>query len=147
LEDQMTALTRSVAPTAAEFQAIRVLERAFSTESQARLIAPDGTEMVLPASVHEILHVVLTALARGQEITIVPTALELTTQQAAEMLNVSRTFFCRLLAEDKLPFHMVGSHRRIRFEDLMTYKDSRDRNRQSKLKELTEFGQAMGGYD
>ncbi|MBC7541294.1 MAG: helix-turn-helix domain-containing protein [Candidatus Sericytochromatia bacterium] len=142
----MTALTKSVAPTAAEFQAIRALERAFTSDSQARLIAPDGTEMVLPKSVHEVLHLVLTALARGQEITIVPTALELTTQKAAEMLNVSRTFFCKLLAEGEIPFHMVGSHRRIRVEDLVTYKDARDSTRQSKLKELTELAQDMGGY-
>lgn len=144
----MSVLTKSVAPAGDDFQTIRELERAFAAEkTQAKLIAPNGLQVVLPETVHEILHTVLIALARGQEIRIVPTALELTTQQAAELLNVSRTFLCKLLESGEIPFHKVGSHRRIRAEDVLAYQEARDNVRRSKLKELTKLAQEMGGYD
>jgi excisionase family DNA binding protein len=71
----------------------------------------------------------------------------MTTQQAADFLNVSRPYLIKLLEQGEIPYIKVGSHRRIRFEDLMEYKQQRNSKRREGLKELTEFLQDEGFYD
>jgi excisionase family DNA binding protein len=83
----------------------------------------------------------------GQAISIAPADHELTTQEAADFLNVSRPFLYNLLKEGQIPYHMVGTHKRIHFEDLMLYKELRDRKRREGLKRLTQLTEAMGLYD
>ena len=112
-----------------------------------KLVGPDGTVTALPESVFLLLERVIEVLARGDAITVVPVGKELTTQQAADILNVSRQYLVRLLDDGKIPFHKTGTHRRVRMEDLLAYKRVRDQERMDALDELTRISQELGGYD
>jgi excisionase family DNA binding protein len=107
-----------------------------------------GTPSIeLPAPAVHLLMKILEDMAAGRAVTIVPVKAELTTQQAADFLNVSRPFLIDLLESRKLPFRLVGTHRRIRFEDLTRYKESIDRDRREVLDELAAESQRLGlGY-
>ena len=90
---------------------------------------------------------ILEAMAAGRGITIIPENAELTTVQAAEVLNVSRPFLIKLLEEEKIPYRKVGKHRRIRMEDVMTYKTAIDQEREAVLDQLVAEAQEQDmGY-
>ncbi len=114
---------------------------------RCQLVGPQGQTIELPESVLFLLERVVEVLASGDAITIVPVHRELTTQQAADILNVSRQYLVRLLDDGAIPFTRAGTHRRIRFDDVMTYRTKRDRERLSSLDELTRISQEYGGYD
>ncbi|MCG8403483.1 MAG: helix-turn-helix domain-containing protein, partial [Firmicutes bacterium] len=80
---------------------------------------------------------------RGEAVTFVPFGAELTTQQAADMLNVSRPFLIKLLESGKLSYHKAGSHRRIYAVDLLAYRDKRDKEQTEALIELQRLGQEI----
>ncbi|MGF1525332.1 MAG: helix-turn-helix domain-containing protein [Candidatus Competibacterales bacterium] len=84
---------------------------------------------------------VLGHVAEGNMVTIVPTGALLTTQQAADLLNVSRPYLTKLLTNGAIPFTQVGSHRRVKLDDLMTYKEERDANQLRVLDKLARLGQ------
>lgn len=103
--------------------------------------------VVIPMSAFRLLTDILTQMARGNAITLMPVHAELTTQQAADILNVSRPFLISLIDDGKIPHHKVGTHRRIRFDDLMTYKQDIDRKRLQTLEELAREAQELDrGY-
>ncbi|MDZ8051169.1 MAG: helix-turn-helix domain-containing protein [Aulosira sp. ZfuVER01] len=85
-------------------------------------------------------------MALGQAVAVVPEERELTTQQAANFLNVSRPYLIKLLEQGEIPYIQVGSHRRVLFDDLKKYKQQRDTERQQGLKELTQFFEEEGLY-
>ncbi len=87
---------------------------------------------------------VLGQLANGNAVTIVPVHAELTTQQAADLLNVSRPHLIKILDAGELDFEMVGAHRRIRAEDVLRYKRARDEETRKSVAELTALGQELG---
>jgi excisionase family DNA binding protein len=99
--------------------------------------APDEP-VVLPAAAVRLLGALLAELAKGNAVTLMRHA-ELTTQEAADLLNVSRRFLVGLLENGQLPHHKVGTHRRVRFADLMIYKRRRDAESEEALRELGPF--------
>jgi excisionase family DNA binding protein len=134
-----------VAAQSWEREAIVQLDAALhdANPHRAKLIAVDGTAIELPESVALLLHQVAHCLAQGRMVTVVPTDQELTTQQAADILNVSRPHVVMMLDDGEIPYRKTGSHRRIRFDDLMAYKARRDAARHAALDELTELGEAL----
>ena len=131
-----------------ETEAIAQLEPILSLESsQLRLVASNGEEIVIPESVYSLLGQVVRAMASGQVISIVPHNRTLTTQQAADILNVSRPFLVKLLENGEIPYIKVGSHRRILFQDLMVYKEQRKVKRRKLLDQLIEMTEEAGLYE
>ena len=95
----------------------------------------------------KLLLEILAQMANGKSVTVVPVQAEFTTQQAADLLNVSRPFLIELLEAGALPHRKVGSHRRVRFDDLRRYKQSDDSKRQTVLDQLAAQAQELGmGY-
>jgi excisionase family DNA binding protein len=101
----------------------------------------------LPETVFYVLERVVEVMARGDSITVVPVGREVTTQQAADLLNVSRQYLVRLLDEGRLRFRKTGKHRRLRIEDVLAFKETRDKDRRAGLRELSQITQEFGGYD
>jgi len=108
----------------------------------------DGAPLLkLPPKVLRLFADLLGSLAQGKAVAIMPRELDVTTQEAAMFLNVSRPYLVRLLDEGKIPHHKVGTHRRIRFEDVIQYKDERRKRSQDALQELVDQAQGLGiGY-
>ena len=102
----------------------------------------------LPPGAVALLMEILEAMAAGRGVTLIPENAELTTVQAADVLNVSRPFLIKLLEENVLPHRKVGKHRRVRLEDVMAYKTRIDREREKVLDQLAREAQEQGmGYD
>lgn len=131
-----------------EADSIRRLENILSLQgSQAKLVGANGEAITIPESVYQVLRQVVHAMALGQAISIAPQEHEMTTQQAADILNVSRPYLVKLLEQEEIPYIKVGSHRRVRYQDLMTYKQQRDTKRSHLLDELIQESQDMGFYE
>lgn len=133
----------------AEVPAIRRLSTAFHKASRQTpcLMGPDGQTLEIPESVYRILVPLVDEMARGNAVMLVPVRAELTTQQAADLLDVSRPFLVKLLESGEIPFHMVGSHRRVRFKDLMSYLERRRHKRKAALDDMAREAEDLGIYE
>lgn len=115
------------------------------TDDGLRVRLSDGQELVLPKAVKSLLFHILSEMASGNAVTIIPIHAELTTQEAADFLNVSRPYLIKLLESGEIKFRTVGTHRRVFFADLQRYKKEqadkaahamRDRARQAQEMKL-----------
>lgn len=144
-------------PTAEEVAIARESGRALSaclqTRAQTQQIAildDKGTAhpVKVPVSALRLLVDVLTEIGEGNAVCIIPIHAELTTQDAADVLNVSRPFLVQLLERGEIPFHKIGTHRRVRYQDVMAYKARIDAERSKALDALAEQAQALKmGYE
>ncbi|MCP2319061.1 DNA binding domain-containing protein, excisionase family [Nocardia amikacinitolerans] len=100
--------------------------------------------LILPREVVNMVAFILAQAAEGRGVSIVPSHAELTTQQAADMLNVSRPYVVRLLEAGEIPFRLIGTHRRIRFDDLKDYQRRSEATSRAAADELSDLGQELG---
>ena len=100
-------------------------------------------QIELPTSALRLLLSILGELASGNAVQVVPVQAELTTQQAANILNVSRPHMVKLLEDGLLPYHKTGRHRRVFFADLISYKDQRLQESLTAMKELSDLSQEL----
>lgn len=104
--------------------------------------------MNLPSSAVRLLLDILEQMANGNAVTLTPLHAELSTNQAAELLRVSRPFLIKLLEEGEIPFRKVGRHRRILAKDVLAYRKAIFEKRSNVLDELTDQAQELNlGYD
>lgn len=115
-------------------------------ESVIRLVVAGDDEepLVVPRGAVELLARILAHMAAGQGVSVVPSHAELTTQQAADLLNVSRPFLIGLLDAGEIDYRKVGKHRRIKAQSLMAYIARDDQERREAADELTRLNQEMG---
>lgn len=101
------------------------------------------TDLIVPRHAIELLRNVLAEMAQGNAVSILPVHAELTTQEAADLLNVSRPHLIKLLQSGVLPFSKVGTHRRINLKDLLTYKQRRDDENNTAMQALVDEAQEL----
>ena len=125
-----------------------LLTRAETQQIEIRDEKGQAHSIQVPVSALRLLIDVLTQIGEGNAVSIIPIHAELTTQEAADVLNVSRPFLVQLLERGEIPFHRVGTHRRIRYQDLIAYKERLDAERSAALDELAEQAQRLQmGYE
>jgi excisionase family DNA binding protein len=115
--------------------------------AEAKLVGPDGKTQLLPTNLYSFLCQVLGDLKAGKSVTILQSNAELTTVEAAKLLAVSRQFLVQLLEKNQIPFHMVGTHRRLYARDVLAFKGRRDSARRKTLDDLSRTEFEQGTYD
>ncbi|MCL5975388.1 MAG: helix-turn-helix domain-containing protein [Gammaproteobacteria bacterium] len=141
-------------PTAAEVEAAKASSRMLSKyaaadDVQISLCGRNGKadQLVLPDQALQILLEVLSEMSKGNAISLIPHHHEISTQEAANLLNVSRPYLVQLLEKGELPFRLVGTHRCVRLTNLMEYKANIDKQRSRALDELAALSQESNiGY-
>jgi excisionase family DNA binding protein len=115
-------------------------------EAEAKIIGPDGKAEILPNNLYSFLLLLLADLRAGNAVTILQSSHELTTIEASKILGMSRQFLVQLLEKGEIPFHKVGTHRRLYVRDVIAYKARRDTSRRRTLDDLAKREFAKGDY-
>ncbi len=150
-------LTKLQPPTEAQAKEAAVAARALAPMLLPRkggtrtlVVKPSGSaseELVVPRQAFELFVSILEQMSLGNAVTVIPIHAELTTQEAANLLSVSRPYLVRLLDSGKIAFHMVGTHRRVFAKDLRDFQQKDLAERAKAATELTEEAQNLGlGY-
>ena len=115
-------------------------------EVEAKLIGPDGKTEILPNNLYSFLLRLLADLRAGHSVTILQNKHQLTTVEASKILGMSRQYLIQLLEKGTIPFHLVGTHRRMYVRDVLAYKAKRDIARRKTLDDLTKHEFSAGNY-
>src|SRR4029077_14850112 len=102
---------------------------ALLSRGNAALVSSSGERIELPNTVYKILRKVVTLMAHGQAVTLVPDNQAVTTQRAADLLGMSRPFFVKLLETGTMAYHRIGNQRRVYLRDVLAYSQKRDEGR------------------
>lgn len=148
----MSALPLSVVPGAGDVElardALRLVDEALTentTDGPVTLTVAGAAEnVVVPKTVVGLLSRILANLANGEGVAVIPVDRELSTQKAADMLNVSRPFLIRLLEEGRIDFRLVGTHRRVKTASLLRYLSQDEAERRSAADELSRMTKELG---
>ena len=146
-------------PSAEDIDAARVAARQLARLDKGapvsftleRAPGDDGVQAAdpisLPANIFRIFVNMLVEMGNGNTVAVVPVTAELTTQQAADLLNVSRPHLIKLLDQHKLPHRMVGTHRKLLARDVLAYRDKIALERREALARMVEMDEDFGLYD
>lgn len=134
-----------IAARNADREALREIEALAQSSPELQLSSGD-VSVELPEALRLVLGQAAHELVRGNRVSLLPLGRQLTTRQAAEMLNVSRPYLVRLLTRGDLPFEMVGTHRRIAIEDVLRYRAARSEARRAALRALSEDADELEIY-
>ncbi|WP_045876773.1 excisionase family DNA-binding protein [Pseudofrankia sp. DC12] len=138
---------RTILPPDESLDDLVALVRQISrTENHAELVGSGGSRTPLPAAVYDVLQHVVLAMARGQAVTIAPHHQQLTTQEAADILGVSRPTLVRMLDEGRIPYTQPGRHRRLLLHDVLAYQELRRAEREAAMDELIAISEEFDGY-
>jgi excisionase family DNA binding protein len=141
------ALAQESSRRLARFLSRGVTRKEFKLRIRTENEAGEEETVSIPVSAFRLLNDILTQMSQGNAVTIIPIHAELTTQQAADILNVSRPFLIEQLEKNVIRHRKVGTHRRIQFQDLMDYKKTMDRQRLETLEKLTQQAEDLDmGY-
>jgi excisionase family DNA binding protein len=122
----------------------RILAALLHAGDPLRLQTPDAAPLDLPAPAAQLLLRLLDEMAQGNAVTLIPMHAELTTQQAADFLGVSRPFVIKEIDEGRLPARKVGTHRRVLFRDLFAFRRKLDEKADRAMDRLAELDQELG---
>jgi len=123
-----------------------VLRRFLDHLAPGKTLILDGVSLPVTEELADLLRRVLEALARGEAVRVVPLEGELTTQQAAEILGVSRPYLVSLLERGAIPFRKVGVHRRVKVKDLLAYMEAARKRGEERMEQLIRESQELGLY-
>ena len=137
---------RTVLPPKESLDKLNGLLTAAGSDS-ITISASDGEHLVLPREIFEALGEVVKAMTNGQAVMIAPVHQLLTTQEAADLLGISRPTFIKLLDSGEMPYERPGRHRRVRLVDVLEYRRRRSRQRRESLDRMVEIAESSGMYE
>ncbi len=142
-----TAVTeRTILPPEESLDDLVELVHRITREGPAELVGPDGARMQLPTAVYQVLQLVVLAMARGQAVTIAPHNQRLTTQEAADILGVSRPTLVKMLDDGLIPYAQPGRHRRVLLRDVLAFQEQRRMTREAALDEMVGISEEADAY-
>jgi excisionase family DNA binding protein len=143
------ATSTEVRPGSLDGRDLAVIEAALARVGgqPAQLVDAGGQPVEVPGELVGVLRAIIQQLRAGNGVSVAPLHAELTTVEAADLLNVSRPHLVKLLERGELPFRMVGTHRRVRLVDVLAYRDRQDEQSRRALDELTRQAEELGLYD
>ncbi len=138
-EEQKTAME--------SYDALEATIRQLHSQNPEIEIEETHEKIKVPLHALKLLAKILKVTGQGKPISIVPIATEMTTQAAAELIGCSRPHFVKLLESGKIPFNKVGKHRRVRYEDVIKYRNDKKEQQRLKIIEMMKSDEDSGLYD
>lgn len=148
LADEQKAI-QATGPEQAELGKLskKLAEVAVANRKRAMLLGPDGEQLVLPEPLFRIIRQAVTLLSQGARVVVAPIDKQISTQEAADLLNVSRPFLVSLIEKGELACDKTGRYRRLRYGDVVAYKEHRNATRRAALAAMMRKNREAGVYD